>query len=81
MGKKAKEHRKKVEKRKRIMQQEMKHFQKVQIKMMEKLMSEQQGTDSLIGSALNSFPNFDGPIVTDTPSQVINSTILNGPQI
>ena len=72
MGKKAKEHRRKVEKRKRIQQQEMKRFQKIQQQLLEKIMSEQQSTDSLIGSNLN-------PTITE--SQVVNSTILNGPLI
>jgi hypothetical protein len=77
MGKKAKEHRKKVEKRKRILQQEMKHFQKVQQKLMEKIISESQSTDSLIGSNLNQVT--EGSVLTD--GQVLNSTILNGPII
>jgi Mg-chelatase subunit ChlI len=81
MGKKAKEHKKKVEKRKRIMQQEMKHFQKVQQQLLEKIMSEQQSTQNVIGSALDQIPNLDGPMISNTDNQILNSTILNGPQI
>jgi hypothetical protein len=78
MGKKAKEHRKKVEKRKRIMEQEMRHFQKIQMQMFEKMMSERESSNTIIDTAHNTE---QVPNVVDVPNTILSSTILNGPQI
>jgi len=76
MGKKAKEHRKKVEKRNRIIAQERQTLQKSFMKMIEDAQSKMPNgqsnvSDSTLGLPLN----------IPTTEVIPNSTILNGPQI
>lgn len=77
MGKKAKEHRKKVAKRNRIIQQERNRFEKMSREMLEKIYNEQ---NSLTQTNLN-LPNLDGPLLVPQTQPMSNSTILSGPQI
>jgi hypothetical protein len=79
MGKKAKEHRKKVAKRNRIIQQERKRFEKQAQEMFNKIYNEQMSTPSLDTSF--NFPNLNGPLIVPPTEPIVNSTILNGPQI
>lgn len=78
MGKKAKEHRKKVAKRNRMIQQERNRFEKLANQMLNKMYAEQTG--SQIQSSLNNI-SLEGPLLVPPTEPIINSTILNGPQI
>ena len=71
MGKKAKEHRRKVEKRNRLIQQERKRFEKQTLQMIDKLKNEQSFTETPKSGI--EFPNPIEPIS--------NSILMNGPQI
>ena len=79
MGKKAKEHRKKVAKRNRLIQEERRRFEKMSQELMNK-MYEQQNSVQPLESSFN-FPNMNGPLLVPQTEPIINSTILNGPQI
>ena len=76
MGKKAKEHRKKVEKRNRIILQERNRMQKNFLKMLEEAQNKFPEIDTNIGNSTLGLP-LNVPITEPIP----NSTILNGPQI
>jgi hypothetical protein len=80
MGKKAKEHRKKVAKRNRIIQQERKRFEKQSQELFNQIYNEQMGSTKPLESSFN-FPNMNGPLIVPQTEPIINSTILNGPQI
>ena len=80
MGKKAKEHRKKVAKRNRIIAQEMKRYEKMSQELLNKMYSEQQSTDQAFQTSFN-FPQLDGPLLIPTTETISNSTILSGPKI
>jgi len=80
MGKKAKEHRKKVAKRNRIIAQENKRFEKMSQEFLTKMYNEQQNAQKSTGISFD-LPNVNGPLILPPTEPFINSTILNGPQI
>jgi hypothetical protein len=80
MGKKAKEHRKKVAKRNRIIAQERKRFEKMSQEFLTKMYNEQQSNQQSTGISFD-LPNFNGPLVLPPTESISNSTILHGPQI
>jgi hypothetical protein len=82
MGKKAKEHRKKVEKRNRMIEQERRRFEKVTQNLIERMKQETQSQSSSMFPSSFNLSNLEGPLMVP-PTQDItsNSTILNGPQI
>jgi hypothetical protein len=78
MGKKAKEHRKKVAKRNRIIAQERKRFEKMSQELLTK-MYEQSNNQST--QPTFNLPNMDGPLFVPTTEPIINSTVQSGPII
>jgi hypothetical protein len=79
MGKKAKEHRKKVAKRNRLIQEERRRFEKMSQELLNKMYDQQNNTQPLENSF--NFPNMNGPLLVPQTELIINSTILSGPQI
>lgn len=82
MGKKAKEHRKKVAKRNRILAQERRRYEKMTEAMINRMYeSKNSGLD--ITSNIN-LPKLDGPLMIPPTEQISTTptpTILNGPLI
>ncbi len=78
MGKKAKEHRKKVEKRNRIIAQERKRFEKAQKEMFD-IIREENSRGLFNNDPTLQIPQIDSPILF--PQSDSNSTILSGPKI
>lgn len=75
MGKRAKEHRKKVEKRNRMITNERKRMEKVQKEFLD--MIQEENRKGMFNSPTMPLPTLDGQLT----GLAINSTILNGPQI
>lgn len=75
MGKRAKEHRKKVEKRNRMIANERKRMEKVQKEFLD--MIQEENRKGMFNSPTMPLPTLDGQLT----GLAINSTILNGPQI
>lgn len=80
MGKKAKEHRKKVAKRNRIIAQERKRFEKMSQEFLTKMYNEQQANQHSTGISFD-LPNVNGSLVVPPTESIANSTILHGPQV
>jgi hypothetical protein len=78
MGKRAKEHRKKVEKRNRMIADERKKMEKAQKEFFD--MIQEENKKGMFNSPTMPLPTLDGPLMVNT-GQPISSTILNGPQI
>lgn len=78
MGKKAKEHRKKVAKRNRIIAQERKRFEKMSQEFLTKMYEQSTSQTNQPTFAL---PNMDGPLFVPPTEPMNTTTVLNGPQI
>lgn len=76
MGKKAKEHRKKVLKRNRIIEQERQRMQKNFMRMIEDAQSKMPDVGSSVGNSTMGLP-----LTVPITEPISNSTILSGPQI
>jgi hypothetical protein len=79
MGKRAKEHRKKVAKRNRIIAQERKRYEKITKELFEQFKNSKESFDS-IDTALGENP-LSGPLNLPTMVELPNPTIQVGPQI
>jgi len=81
MGKKAKEHRKKVEKRNRIIAQERQRFEKAQKELFETI-KEENRRGLFNNDPILQIPQLDSPILfPQGDANTANSTILSGPKI
>jgi hypothetical protein len=79
MGKRAKEHRKKVEKRNRIIADERKRMEKAQKEFFD--MIQEENKKGMFNSPTMPLPTLDGPLMINTGGLSINPTIMNGPKI
>jgi len=80
MGKKAKEHRKKVEKRNRLIEQQRKQFEKMSKEFINKMKIQQDEIEK--SNQIINLPNFDDSTVVFRPTeQTPFSTNLNGPKL
>ena len=80
MGKKAKEHRKKVAKRNRIIAQDKKRYEKLTKEMFSKILAEQEQQFKSLDPTMNLFDT-NGPLSIPTTQVIPNSIIQSGPQI
>jgi hypothetical protein len=80
MGKKAKEHRKKVEKRNRIIAQERQRYEKMTKELISRMQTAQSETESLYESNIMSSP-LSGPLSLPNFGDSTTPIIQNGPQI
>jgi hypothetical protein len=80
MGKKAKEHRKKVAKRNRIIAQERQRYEKLTNQIIQEMQSATNESDNLYNSGLN-LPLLSGPLSLPNFTEDINTTIQSGPQV
>jgi hypothetical protein len=79
MGKRAKEHRKKVEKRNRMIADDRKRMEKAQKEFFD--MIQEENKKGMFNSPTIPLPTLDGPLMINTGGLSINPTILNGPKI
>jgi hypothetical protein len=79
MGKRAKEHRKKVEKRNRMIADDRKRMEKAQKEFFD--MIQEENKKGMFNSPTMPLPTLDGPLMINTGGLSINPTILNGPKI
>ena len=78
MGKRE-EHRKKVEKRNRIIADERKRMEKAQKEFFD--MIQEENKKGMFNSPTMPLPTLDGPLMINTGGLSINPTIMNGPKI
>lgn len=78
MGKKAKEHRKKVAKRNRIIAQERRRFEKMSQELLNQMYEQSKVQVSQPNFTL---PNLDGPLFVPSTEPINKPTILDGPII